>query len=50
MHCQEWSCARQQLDKTDAERSLGLDELGRLVWHAVANGVSRIEVDEESYS
>ena len=33
MHCQEWSCVRQQLDKTDAERSLGIDELGRLVWH-----------------
>ena len=38
MHCQEWGCARQKLVKTDAERCLGIDELG---------GGSRIEVDEE---
>ena len=28
----------------------GIDELGRFAWHSVANGGSRIEVDEESYS
>ena len=47
---QEWSCARQKLDKTDTERCLGIDELGRFVWHSVADGGSRIEVDEESHS
>ena len=25
-------------EKTDTERCLGIDELGRLVWHAVADG------------
>ena len=43
-------CARQELVKTDAERCLGIDELGRFVWHSVANGGSRIEVDEEGHS
>ena len=38
MHYQEGSCARQKLDKTDTERCLGIDELGRLVWHSVTNG------------
>ena len=47
MHYQEWGCARQKLDKTDTERCLGIDELGRFVWHCVANGGSRIEVDKE---
>ena len=41
---------RQKLDKTDTERCLGIDEHGRLVWHSVANGGSRIEVDEEGHS
>ena len=50
MHYQEWSCARQKLDKTDAKRCLGIDELGRFVWRSVANGGSRIEVGEESHS
>ena len=39
-----------KLDKTDTERCLGIDELGRLVWHFVANGGSGIEVDEEGHS
>ena len=38
------------LDKTDTERCLGIGELGRLVWHFVANGGSGIEVDEEGHS
>ena len=38
------------LDKTDIERCLGIDELGRFVWHSVADGGSRIEVDEECHS
>ena len=29
LHYQERSCARQKLDKTDTERCLGIDELGR---------------------
>ena len=29
---------------------LGIDELGRSVWHSVAEGGSRIEVDEASHS
>ena len=37
-------------DKTDTERCLGFDELGRLVWHTVASGGSGIEVDEEGHS
>ena len=41
---------RQKLDKTDTKRCLGIDELGRFVWHSVADGGSRIEVDEESHS
>ena len=28
----------------------GIDELGRFAWHSVADGASRIEVDEESHS
>ena len=40
MHYQEWSCARQKLDKTDTE-CLGIDELGRFCvcgtpWQMVA--------------
>ena len=50
MYYQEWSCARQKLDKTNTKRCLGIDELGRFVWHSVADGGSRIEVDEESHS
>ena len=50
VHSSEWSCARQKLDKTDTGRCLGIDELGRLVWHSVANGGSGIEVDEEGRS
>ena len=50
MHHQELSCARHKLDKTDTERCLGIDVLGRLVWHSVANGGSAIEVDEEGHS
>ena len=50
MNHQEWSSARQKLDKTDTERRLGIDELGRLVWHSVENGGSGIEVDEEGHS
>ena len=38
------------LDKTDTERCLGIDDLGRLVWHSVANCGSGIEVDQESHS
>ena len=49
MHYQERSCAGQKLDETDTERCVGRDELGRL-WHAVADGGSRIEVDEEGHS
>ena len=30
--------------------ALGIDELGRFMWHSVANGGSRIEVYEKSYS
>ena len=29
-----------KLDATATERCMGLDELGRLVWHVVANGGS----------
>ena len=50
MHDQERSCARQKLDKTDTEWCLGIDELGRLVWHSVANGGSGMEVDKEGHS
>ena len=50
MNYQEWSSARQKLDKTDTEWCFGIDELGRSVWHSVADGGSRIEVDEESHS
>ena len=50
MHNQEWSRARQKLDETDSERCLGIDELGRFVRHSVADGGSRIEVDQESHS
>ena len=39
-----------KMEKTDTERCLGIDELGRLVRHSVANGGSGIEVDEESYN
>ena len=49
VHYQDWSWARQKLDKTDTERCLGTIELGRFVWHAVANGGSGIEVDQESH-
>ena len=38
------------MEKTDTERCLGIDELGRFVWHSVTNGGSGIEVDEESYN
>ena len=50
MYYQEWSCARQKLGETDTERCLGFDELGRFVWYSVADGGTRIEVDEESHS
>ena len=50
MHYQEWICARHKLNKTDTEWCLGIDELGRFVWHSVADGGSRIKVDEESHS
>ena len=40
LYHQEGSHARQKLDETDTERCMGRDELGRLVWHAVANGGS----------
>ena len=50
MHHQERSCARQNLDVTEIGRCMGRDDLGRLLGHAVADGGSRIEVDEESYS
>ena len=50
MHYQEWSCARQKLDKTYPERCLGIDELGRFVLHSVENGGSGIEADEEGHS
>ena len=50
MYYQERSCARQKLDRSDTKRCLGIDELGRFMWDSVANGGSRIEVDEESYS
>ena len=50
MHYQEWSCARQKLDKTDTKRRPGTDDLGRFVWHSVADGGSSIEVDEECHS
>ena len=50
MRSQDWSCARQKLDKTDIEGCLGIDELGRFVWHSVADGGSRIDVDEDSHS
>ena len=30
--------------------ALGIDQLGRFVWHSVANGGSGIEVDEEGHS
>ena len=50
VHYHERSCARQKLDETDTERILGIVELGRFVWHSVANGGSRIEVDKESHS
>ena len=33
-------CARRKLAETDTERCMGRDELGRRVWHAVANGGS----------
>ena len=49
-HCQARSCARQKFDKTDTEQCLGIGELGRLVWHSVANGGPGIEVDEEGLS
>ena len=39
-----------KVDKTDAELCSGIDELGRFVWHSVAHGGSRVEVDEEIYS
>ena len=45
MDYQERSNARQKLDETDTERCMERDEQGRLVWHAVANGGSCIEVD-----
>ena len=38
-----WSCR-------DIEWCLGIDELERFVWHSLANGGSRIEVDEEGHS
>ena len=47
MHYQEWGCAGQKLDETDIVRCLGIDGLGRFVWHSVADGGSRIEADEE---
>ena len=50
MHYQEWSGARQKLEEADAECCLGIGELGTFVWHSVADGGSRIELDEESYS
>ena len=50
MHYQDWSCARQELDKTDIESCLGIDELGRFVWRSMVTGGSRIEVDEEGHS
>ena len=50
MYYQEWRCARQKLDKTDTERCLGCYELGWLVWHAVADGGSGIEVDKAGHS
>ena len=36
MHYQGLSCARQKLDRTETERCLGIDELGRRVRHSVA--------------
>ena len=36
--------------RTDMERCMGCDDLGRLVWYSVANGGSRDEVDRESRS
>ena len=46
MQYQERSCARQKLDKTDTECCTGIDELGRLVWHAVADGAWQMVVLE----
>ena len=42
VHYQEWSGSLQKLDKTDTERYLGIDEVGKFVWHSVADGGSRI--------
>ena len=50
MYYQQWSCARKKLEKTDTEWCLGIDELGRFVWHSVADGGSRTEVGDESHS
>ena len=46
---QEWCCAKQQLDETATERCMECYELGRPVWHSVANGGGWVEIDEESY-
>ena len=40
----------QKLDETDTERCMERDDLVRLLWDSVADGGSRIEVDEESHS
>ena len=37
------------ISKTDTERCLGIDELGRFVWHSVANVGSGSEVEEEGH-
>ena len=41
------SCARQKLEKTDTERCLGIDELGRFVWHSVANSGSELKLTKK---
>ena len=44
---QEWSCAWQKLDKTDTEWCLGIDELGRLVWHSVAKMAPELKLTKK---
>ena len=38
------SCARQKLDEINTERCLGVDELGRFVWHSVADVASELKL------